>query len=263
MGLLSNSVAAHPYQNQSWIPPPDFIYPAYYYEALWHDSSLLKRFNSNNEYALYLTRFTYDIMFGCYKQKHRYVFWYEKWRKKKTYFSGEIPVNDCRNVWRGLKFIRFNLKKVTYRKSFMQRIVQKRILKCALNRYFSPTNSWINSLCIITKTWSAQARISKSKILCERYDQKKLKLTTTHLKLMKVLVIKRSYLKLLITFCTNQKFLCFHLQTLMNYWQSNSLNFFIRRSKTFGKHFILLALTFLQIHLTCKRPNYVPLPTPM
>ena len=55
----------------------DFIYP----EALWHDSSLLKRFNSNNEYALYLTRFTYDIMFGCYKQKQRYVFWYEKWQK--------------------------------------------------------------------------------------------------------------------------------------------------------------------------------------
>ena len=27
---------------------------------------------------------------------------------KKTYVSGEIPVNDCRNVWRGLKI---NLKK--------------------------------------------------------------------------------------------------------------------------------------------------------
>ena len=25
---------------------------------------------------------------------------------KKTYFSGEIPVNDCRNVWTGLKSIR-------------------------------------------------------------------------------------------------------------------------------------------------------------
>ena len=31
---------------------------------------------------------------------------------KKTYFSGEIPVNDCRNVWRGLKSIR--LKKFFY-----------------------------------------------------------------------------------------------------------------------------------------------------
>ena len=31
--------------------------------------------------------------------------------KKKTYFSGEIPVNDCRNVWRGLKSIRLILKK--------------------------------------------------------------------------------------------------------------------------------------------------------
>ena len=61
---------------------PGFYIPrAYYYEALWHDLSLLKRFNSNNAYALYLTRFTYDIMFGCYKQKQRYVFWYEKWPK--------------------------------------------------------------------------------------------------------------------------------------------------------------------------------------
>ena len=30
---------------------------------------------------------------------------------KKTYFSGEIPVNDCRNVWRGLKSIRLIKKK--------------------------------------------------------------------------------------------------------------------------------------------------------
>ena len=33
-------------------------------------------------------------------------------KKKKTYFSGEIPVNDCRNVWRGLKSIRLILKKI-------------------------------------------------------------------------------------------------------------------------------------------------------
>ena len=88
----------------------DFIHPAHiYYEALWHDSSLLKRFNSNNAYALYLTRFTYDIMFGCYKQKQRYVFWYEKWQK--NIFQWGIPVNDCRNVWRGLKSIRLIFKK--------------------------------------------------------------------------------------------------------------------------------------------------------
>ena len=31
---------------------------------------------------------------------------------KKTYFSGEIPVNDCRNVWRGLKSIRLIKKKI-------------------------------------------------------------------------------------------------------------------------------------------------------
>ena len=30
---------------------------------------------------------------------------------QKTYFSGEIPVNDCRNVWRGLKSIRLIKKK--------------------------------------------------------------------------------------------------------------------------------------------------------
>ena len=30
---------------------------------------------------------------------------------KKTYFSGEIPVNDCRNVLRGLKSIRLIKKK--------------------------------------------------------------------------------------------------------------------------------------------------------
>ena len=30
---------------------------------------------------------------------------------KKTYFSGEIPVNDCRNVWSGLKSIRLSKKK--------------------------------------------------------------------------------------------------------------------------------------------------------
>ena len=32
--------------------------------------------------------------------------------KKKTYFSGEIPVNDCRNVWRGLKSISLIKKKI-------------------------------------------------------------------------------------------------------------------------------------------------------
>ena len=48
---------------------------------------------------------------------------------KKTYFSGEIPVNDGRNVWRGLKSIRLiKKKKFTYLKSFMQRIIQKPIL---------------------------------------------------------------------------------------------------------------------------------------
>ena len=48
--------------------------------------------------------------------------------KKKTHFSGEIPVNDCRNVWRGLKTIRLIKNIFTYLKSFMQRIIQKRIL---------------------------------------------------------------------------------------------------------------------------------------
>ena len=47
---------------------------------------------------------------------------------KKTYFSGEITVNDCRNVWRGLKSIRLFFFFFTYLKSFMQRIIQKRVL---------------------------------------------------------------------------------------------------------------------------------------
>ena len=38
---------------------------------------------------------------------------FDKKNGKKTYFSGEIPVNDCRNVWRGLKSIRL-IKKNFY-----------------------------------------------------------------------------------------------------------------------------------------------------
>ena len=55
-------------------------------------------------------------------------------KKKKTYFNGEIPVNDCRNVWRGLQSIRL-IKFFfffTYLKGFMQRIIQKPILKIYL-----------------------------------------------------------------------------------------------------------------------------------
>ena len=56
---------------------------------------------------------------------------------KKTYFSGEIPVNDCQNVWRGLKSIRLiKKKKFTYLKSFMQRIIQKPILKSVFTNVF-------------------------------------------------------------------------------------------------------------------------------
>ena len=54
---------------------------------------------------------------------------------KKTYFSGEIPVNDCRNVWRGLKSIRLIKKKITFLKSFMQRIIQKPILNIVILYY--------------------------------------------------------------------------------------------------------------------------------
>ena len=53
---------------------------------------------------------------------------------KKIYFSGEIPVNDCRSVWRGLKSIRLIKKQITYLKSFMQRIIQKPILKDLVKR---------------------------------------------------------------------------------------------------------------------------------
>ena len=54
---------------------------------------------------MYLTRFTYDIIKNrdmCFDTKNG----------KKTYFSGEIPVNDWRNVWRGLKSIRLIIKKI-------------------------------------------------------------------------------------------------------------------------------------------------------
>ena len=37
---------------------------------------------------------------------------------KKTYFSGKIPVNDCRNVWRGLKSIRLIKKKIYVSQKF-------------------------------------------------------------------------------------------------------------------------------------------------
>ena len=144
---ISGSIKAHRIYTR------DFIYPAYYYEALWHDSSLLKRFNSNNEYALYLTRFTYGIMFGCYKQKQRYVFWYEKWQKQqqqqkqkqqqknktKTKTKKHILVEKSR--WTMSECVeRVEIYKINYyyyyyffflriSKSFMQRIIQKRILK--------------------------------------------------------------------------------------------------------------------------------------
>ena len=38
--------------------------------------------------------------------------------KKKTYFSWEIPVNDGRNVWRGLKSIRLIKKKIYVSQKF-------------------------------------------------------------------------------------------------------------------------------------------------
>ena len=105
----------------------DFIYPAYYYEASWHDSSLLKRFNSNNEYALYLTRFTYDIMLGCYTKTCRDMCFDMKNGKK------HISVGKSRwtivGMCGGVEIYKINFKKITYLKSFMQRIIQKRILK--------------------------------------------------------------------------------------------------------------------------------------
>ena len=107
---------------------PGILYTrAYYYEALWHSSSLLKRFNSNNAYALYLTGFTCDIMFGCYKQKQRYVFWYEKWQK--NIFQWGNPGERLSECVEGVEIYKINLKKkFTYLKSFMQRIFQKPIL---------------------------------------------------------------------------------------------------------------------------------------
>ena len=66
---------------------------------------------------------------------------------KKTYISGEIPVNDCRNV-EGVEIYKINFKNFfTYLKSFMQRIIQKPILKLTLSNigpyalFFTETES--------------------------------------------------------------------------------------------------------------------------
>ena len=79
---------------------------------------------------------------------------------KKTYFRGEIPVNDCQNVWRGLKSIRLIKKKFfTYLKKFMQRIIQKPILKSicivlwSLHR-LSKMNLWLSSS--VYTAWQSQ-----------------------------------------------------------------------------------------------------------
>ena len=129
-----------------------YIYPAYYYEALWHDSSLLKRFNSNNAYALYLTRFTYDIMPDCYKQKQRYVFWYEKIakKKKKTIFPWGNPGERLSECVEGLKSIRLIKNFFAYLKSFMQRIIQKRILNQYFASFILDEPSWSSSNGYIT-----------------------------------------------------------------------------------------------------------------
>ena len=76
---------------------------------------------------------------------------------KKKYFSGEIPVNDCRNVWRGLKSIRL-IKNFffTYLKSFMQRIIQKPILKGVLHLWAL----FLKILCIFSKNKATSDKVS-------------------------------------------------------------------------------------------------------
>ena len=70
----------------------------------------------------------YDIMFGCYKQKQRYVFWYEKWPK--NIFQWGNPGEWLSECVEGVEIYKINFKKLfTYLKSFVQRIIQKPILK--------------------------------------------------------------------------------------------------------------------------------------
>ena len=48
-------------------------------------------------------------------------------KKKKTYFNLKIPVNDCLNVWEGLKSKR-STKKITISKVSYQRSTRKKPL---------------------------------------------------------------------------------------------------------------------------------------
>ena len=70
---------------------------------------------------------------------------------KKTYFSGEIRVNDCRNVWRGLKSIRLinkfflHISKVSCKKSSRSQSLTSYISKSVLttSNYFPYLNTSI------------------------------------------------------------------------------------------------------------------------
>ena len=65
---------------------------------------------------LYLTRFTYAIMFGCYKQKQRFVFWYEKWQK--NIFQWGNPGERLSECVEGVEIYKINLKKIYVSQKF-------------------------------------------------------------------------------------------------------------------------------------------------
>ena len=76
---------------------------------------------------------------------------------KKTYFNGKIPVNDCRNVWRGLKSIRLTKKKFLRISKVSYWKASKRD---PLNRIFFGKNG-LRGNCTPNQTWARFVRFLK------------------------------------------------------------------------------------------------------
>ena len=131
---IPGSINAHRFY--TW----DFIYPARITMKLY---DMIQVFSSGSTVVMHM-HYVWPVlhMTSCLVaiNKNRDMCFDMK-NGKKTYFSGEIPVNDCRNVWRGLKSIRLIIFFFfTYLKSFMQRIIQKPIL----NHSYSSRTRCIN-----------------------------------------------------------------------------------------------------------------------
>ena len=87
------------------------------------------------------------------KKKQRYVFWYEKWPK--NIFQWGNPGERLSECVEGVEIYKINLKKkkLTYLKSFMQRIIQKRILELNTMHPSVFTELLINLLKFLPFNW--------------------------------------------------------------------------------------------------------------